>query len=123
MTDKELVMKLEEDISWLEQGCTEEKEICEHIKQAIETIIHHKETANPWHTGTPTIEEIDKNNQYCYALCFYYDGWWLSDYLFKANHEEGCFENSPNNGQQVCKFKFSDDIAWQKIEPYTEASE
>ena len=43
----------------------------------------------PWHTGTPPVEEIDEDNQYCYALCFYYDGWWLSDYLFKANHEEG----------------------------------
>lgn len=71
-----------------------------------------------WQTGTPTIEEIDKDNQYCYALCFYYDGWWLSDYLFKANHDEGCFENSPNNGQKVCKVKFNDDIAWQRIEPY-----
>ena len=73
---------------------------------------------SPWHTGTPPVEEIDEDNQYCYALCFYYDGWWLSDYLFKANHEDGCFENSPNNGQQVCKFKFCETIAWQKITPY-----
>lgn len=56
MADKELVMELEEDISWLEQGCTTEKEICEHIKQAIKTIIQHKETENPWHTGIPTEE-------------------------------------------------------------------
>lgn len=75
-------------------------------------------TSSVWHTGKPPIEEIDKDNQYCYALCFYYDGWWLSDYLFKANHEDGCFENSPNNGQQVCKFKFCETIAWQKITPY-----
>lgn len=73
-----------------------------------------------WHTGTPTEECIDEDNEYCYALCFYYDGWWLSDYLFKANHKEGCFENSPNNGKKVCKFKFGDDIAWQMIEPYKE---
>lgn len=75
---------------------------------------------SPWHTGTPPVVEVDEDNKYCYALCFYYDGWWLSDYLFKANHEEGCFENSPNNGQQVCKFKFCENIAWQKIEPYKE---
>lgn len=56
MTDKELVMKLEEDISWLEQGCTTEQEICDHIKQAIKAIIQHKETGNPWCTGTPTEE-------------------------------------------------------------------
>ena len=58
MEDKELVMELKEDISWLEQGCTTEKEICEHIKQAIKTIIQHKETENTWHTGTPTEEGL-----------------------------------------------------------------
>jgi len=79
-----------------------------------------KKASSNWHTGKPPFEEIDKDNQYCYALCFYYDGWWLSDYLFKVNYEEDCFENSPNNGQQVCKFKFSDNIAWRKIEPYKE---
>lgn len=78
---------------------------------------------NNWHTGTPTVAEVDENNKYCYALCFYYDGWWLSDYLFKVNHEEGCFENSPNNGQKVCKFKFCENIAWQKIEPFKEKEE
>lgn len=83
-------------------------------------IVKEMPLESPWHTGTPPFEEIDKDNQYCYALCFYYYGWWLSDYLFKANHEEGCFENSPNNGQQVCKFKFCETIAWRKIEPYKE---
>lgn len=42
MTNEELVMELEEDISWLEQGCETEREICEHIKQAIKIIIQHK---------------------------------------------------------------------------------
>lgn len=79
-----------------------------------------KKASSDWHKGKPPVVEVDEDNKYCYALCFYYDGWWLSDYLFKANHEEGCFENSPNNGQQVCKFKFCENIAWQKIEPYKE---
>ena len=113
MEDKELVMKLEEDISWLEQGCTTEKEICEHIKQAIKNIIQHKETENPWHTGTPT-EEGDylcwvkgsfgiKHGLY-YNRCKYKDGNWFDDEVTNYNLKDMRF--------QV--------IAWQKIEPYKE---
>ena len=79
--------------------------------------------SNPWHTGTPPIEEIDEDNQYCYALCFFYDGWWLSDYLFRANHEKGCFETAPRDNEKVSEFKFSDCIYWQKIEPYEASKE
>ena len=97
MADKELVMELEEDISWLEQGCTTENEICEHIKQAIKTIIQHKEMENPWHTGTPTEE-----------------GWYLTkvkvcdcdgSYFFMYEAEEWV-----NRRHQQPVF------AWQKIE-------
>ena len=109
MTNKELVMKLEEDISWLEQGCTTEQEICEHIKQAIKTIIQPKETENPWHTGTPTEEG-----------CFYalqckghmhpepYFGVVVHG-VFSAINWEGDLMPLP-----------PDLIAWQKIEPYKE---
>ena len=41
-----------------------------------------------WHTGIPPVVDIDEDNEYCYAICIWYDGWWLSDYLFKANYEE-----------------------------------
>ena len=54
MTNEELVMRFKEDISWLEQGCQTEREICDHIKQAIEIITQHKKTDNPWQTGTPS---------------------------------------------------------------------
>lgn len=81
---------------------------------------------SPWHTGTPT-KETNEDNEYCYAIMFYYDGWYLSDYLFKANHKEGCFETSPRGDEKPIKFKFSEDnppfhtaIRWQKITPYEE---
>lgn len=35
MTNEELIVKFEEDISWLEQGCATEQEIARHIKEAI----------------------------------------------------------------------------------------
>ena len=99
MTNKELVMKLEEDISWLEQGCTTEQEICEHIKQAIKTIIQPKETENPWNTGTPTDE-----------------GWYLIAFLGANKRIEyasavWCY----NEWDAHCRV-----IAWQKITPYEE---
>ena len=97
MEDKELVMELKEDISWLEQGCTTEKEICEHIKQAIKTIIQHKETENTWHTGTPTEE-----------------GWYLFSYRYLDTIRYGtdCFLDgkwvfSPALNEKMLK--------WQKI--------
>ena len=98
MTDKELVMKLEEDISWLEQGCTTEKEICEHIKQAKETIIHHKETASPWHTGTPT------------------EGGLFLVYM-KGGYYDVC---EFNDDYERWDIGFKGVVAWQKIEPYKE---
>ncbi len=89
-----------------------------------------KELSNPWHTGTPTEEEIDEDNAYCYALCLWYDGWWLSDYLFKANFKEGCFESAPKGDEEPIRFKFEDDnppfnsaMRWQKIESYKEEKE
>jgi len=107
MADKELVMKLEEDISWLEQGCTTEKEICEHIKQAIKTIIQHKETENTWHTGTPTDE-----------------GW----YVMKTKHGSLFLVQKNSYGFWI-EDKFGYEafvptegyiIAWMPIEPYKE---
>ena len=38
MTNQELIIKLTEDISWLEQGCETEREIVDHIKMAIEAL-------------------------------------------------------------------------------------
>ena len=35
MSTEELIQKFKEDISWLEQGCATEREIVEHIKEAI----------------------------------------------------------------------------------------
>lgn len=89
-------------------------------------IVNEMPLGSPWHTGTPT-EETNEDNEYCYALMIYYDGWYLSDYLFKANHKEGCFETSPGGDEKPIKFKFSEDnppfhtaIRWQKITPYEE---
>lgn len=35
MSTEELIVKLQEDISWLEQGCATEQEIVKHIEEAI----------------------------------------------------------------------------------------
>ena len=69
-----------------------------------------------WRTGTPPKGQTDD----MYALCLWYDGWWLSDYLFKANHKEGCFETVALIDGRQKVLKFSDLVAWQKITPYKE---
>ena len=38
MQNEELIKKFLEDISWLEQGCETEREIVEHIREAIEVL-------------------------------------------------------------------------------------
>lgn len=38
IVNEKLIEKLKSDISWLEQGCTTELEIVEHIKEAIERL-------------------------------------------------------------------------------------
>lgn len=78
-----------------------------------------------WHTGIPPVVDIDEDNEYCYAICIWYDGWWLIDYLFKANYEEGCFESAPKGDEKPLKWKFGEDnppfhttLRWHRIIPY-----
>ena len=70
---------------------------------------------NEWKEGIPPKEDIDEDNEYCYALVIFYDKWWLSNYLFKANHEEGCFECILVNDEKKLKFPFGT-VMWQRIE-------
>lgn len=91
-------------------------QVCDVIK----TLENVKES---WHTGIPPKEDLE--NEYCYALCLYYDGWNLSDYLFRPNFEEGCFETYPRDGDdKPIKFKFENNpdssLRWKKIETYNE---
>ena len=90
------------------------------IRNAENEAIEAWNERNNWHTGTPTEECIDEDNEYCFALMFFYDKWWLSDYLFKANFEEGCFETAPKDGLEVVKFRFDEKLMWQKIESFKE---
>lgn len=75
-----------------------------------------------WHTEPPTeddIRGIDEENEYCFALCLFYDQWYLSNYLFKANIKEQCFETETDKGE-VIKFQFSCNYPWMRIEPYND---
>ena len=97
----------------------------ENAKRVLNTVeaieaLGEEDLDSEWHTGVPAVEEVEEGNQYCYALCLWYDGWWLSDYLFRANHEEGCFETDPKDKAKYSKFKFSPELAYRKITPYKE---
>lgn len=78
-----------------------------------------------WQTGIPPFVEVDEENEYCYALCFYYDRWWLSDLLYKANYDEGCFESAQLFDGKPLKLEFQEDnppwhnvLRWQRIIPH-----
>jgi len=91
-------------------------------KERSENISNRVKPQSHWHKGAPTeedVKDIDEDNAYCFAICVFYDKWWLSDYLFKANIKEGCFEaETAHDG--ILKIPFSYNYPWQKIEPYEE---
>ena len=99
-------------------------EECEDFELMIEVcncIDCLEDIKNPWHTGTPTeevINSINKDEEYCFAISLWYDYWRLSDYLFRANMEDKCFESFPRGNEKVIRWHFSDCVAWQKIELY-----
>lgn len=88
----------------------------------LANISQEKEKHSNWHTEPPTeedLKDIDEDNKYCFALCLYYDRWWLSDYLFKVNMEEKCFETATRDkDERPHRISFATSVVWKKIEPY-----
>ena len=87
-------------------------------EEVLKTVIEAwNKKPDPWRDDDPTeedLKDIDEDNEYCFAVCFEYDGPWLSDFLFKANMEKRCFESATSHDGTPIVRPFGT-VQWQKV--------